>query len=120
MATTTPPSTTRNISTSASTGFNSDKIDTRRKSENEVSTKLLDILDASPIPLSTRDLDGCLRNRHLRLADYEVGGRLRAMMREGRVELRRGRWVSSAPSKNTMSGIAVSPPRLSSETFSLP
>ena len=56
----------------------------RSQSDNATAERLMEILGASPIPLSTRDVGVRLRQRHLRLPDYKLSGILRDMLREGK------------------------------------
>ena len=55
--------------------------------------RLTEILSGSPIPLSLKDLGVRLRLSHYGLADYQISALLRGMLREGRVELKNGRWL---------------------------
>lgn len=83
------------------------------------SEKLLTILGASPLPLSTRDLGLRLRLHHLRMADYEVGCLLRSLLNESKVNFRRGRWtVSHSPAIASPLSPTDLPP-LSGETLSI-
>ncbi|MGA2403163.1 MAG: AAA domain-containing protein [Syntrophobacteraceae bacterium] len=88
--------------------------------EDSSSGKLLKLLCASPLPLSTKELGVRLRLRHVRLQDYEVGCILRNLLNEGKVNFRMGRWTT-VPSPEAAKAI-LSPsafPLLSNETLSI-
>ena len=68
----------------------------RRQSDNATTERLMEIFGASPIPLSTRDVGFRLRQRPLRLPDFKLSGILREMLRDGKVEFKKGRWVMSS------------------------
>ena len=63
---------------------------------DDFSEKLIQILGQSSFPLSTRELATRLRLRQVRLPDYEVSRRLRAMGDEGVLLYKKGRWSALA------------------------
>ena len=80
--------------------------------------KLIEILQASPAPLSTREIGFRLRKQHLRLPDHEVSSLLRNMLHKGQAELNKRRWASSIPGKAPSSLPPYALPLLSKDTFS--
>lgn len=88
-------------------------------SEHSVTEKLLSVLYASSLPLSTRDLCVRLRFSHLRLPDHEIGSLLRDLLNEGKVNFLKGRWTA-IPATGTIlhRNPAVLPP-LSKETLGI-
>jgi len=88
--------------------------------DDSPSGRLLKLLDASILPLSTRELGVRLRLHHSRLQDYEVGCILRNLVNEGKVNLRMGRWtaVPSPDRAEVIPSPAAFPP-LSNETLSI-
>lgn len=91
----------------------------RSQSDNATTERLMDILGASPIPLSTRDVGVRLRQRHLRLPDYKLSGILRDMLRDGKVEFKRGRWVMPSSTETINARSQLTPLPLSPEAISL-
>ena len=80
--------------------------------------KLIEILQASPAPLSTREIGFRLRKQHLRLPDHEVSSLLRNMLHKGQTELNKSRWASSIPGKTPSSLPPYALPLLSKDTLS--
>jgi very-short-patch-repair endonuclease len=81
--------------------------------------KLLAILNASPFPLSTRDLGVRLRLQHLRMPDYQVSALLRSMLDEGRVNFRTGRWSAFHSSETGSPPSPMALPALSRESLTI-
>jgi hypothetical protein len=80
---------------------------------------LVDILSASPIPLSTRDLGVRLRFRHFRVADHNISGLLRKMLKEGHLEFQGGRWSKKDIQTTPYLRPQVAPLPLSDETIKI-
>ncbi len=90
-----------------------------RSLDESPTEKLLSILNASPTPLSTRDLGVQLRIRRLRLPDHEVGFILRNLLNEGKVEFQMGRWTGSHSPEMVSPSSLVALPLLSKEAWSI-
>lgn len=88
-------------------------------SGNAACEKLLSILCASSLPLSTRDLGTRLRLNHLRLPEHEIGGLLRNLLNEGKVSFRNGRWTASSSIETVSLPAPATLPPLSKESLSI-
>jgi very-short-patch-repair endonuclease len=86
---------------------------------NAASAKLLSILCASSLPLSTRDLGTRLRLNQLRLPEHEIGGILRELLNEGKVSFRNGRWTAFSSIETASVPASATLPPLSKETLSI-
>ena len=88
--------------------------------EDSSSGKLLKLLCASSLPLSTRELGVRLRLHHVRLQDHEVGYLLRNLVNEGKVSFRMGRWTAvPSPEATIVIPFPTAFPLLSNETLSI-
>ena len=85
----------------------------------DTSRLLLDILRASPIPLSTRNMSLHLRLSRREMPGYKISGLLRDMLRDGSVEFKNGRWAIVSDGETVSRPQMVSPPSLSAETATL-
>ncbi len=90
---------------------------------DEVSKKIAEIISASTVPLSHRDIAVRLRTKFKRIHDYEVISNLRLLMKDGQAEYSAGRW-SGQIDKDTASSSAtiaagISLPPLSDESVAM-
>jgi hypothetical protein len=89
------------------------------QSYNVTPELLIDILNISPIPLSTRDIGVRLRKQRLRLPDHKISNILRDMLRDGEIEFKKGRWVIPPSTETINAPSRVTPVPLSPQTLSL-
>ena len=70
--------------------YNIELHDLTNQMDKAAAERLIEILRASPIPLSTRDLGARLRLQKIGIPDYLISRLLRDMIQGGRVEFRKG------------------------------